>query len=51
MHNTDIRAEAKKNKDFETADLIREELGKEGIILNDTKEGTNWDLKALYNFN
>ena len=48
--NTQIakRAEAKKNKDFEIADKIRAELEKKGIILNDTKEGTVWDLKALY---
>ena len=45
------RAEAKKNKDFETADRIRDELENNGIILNDTREGTTWDIKALYNFN
>ena len=43
------RAEAKKIKDFEAADRIRNELDKEGIILNDTKDGTIWDFKALYN--
>ena len=42
------RLEAKKNKDFETADNIRNELNDKGIILNDTKEGTTWDLKGLY---
>ena len=47
----DQRAEAKKNKDFETADAIRSNLEKDGIILNDTREGTIWDFKALYNFN
>lgn len=45
------RAEAKKFKDFETADVIRENLKKRGIILNDSKEGTFWDFEALYNFN
>lgn len=45
------RKEAKKNKNYEEADRIREELDKEGIILNDTPEGTIWDIKALYNFN
>ena len=45
------RAEAKKNKDFETADAIRNELDEKGIILKDTKNRTIWDLKALYNFN
>lgn len=42
------RLDAKKNKDFETADNIRNELNDKGIILNDTKEGTTWDLKGLY---
>ena len=45
------RAEAKKNKDFETADAIRAELDEKGIILKDTVEVTIWDFKALYNFN
>lgn len=43
------RAEAKKAKDFDTADAIRAELEAKGIILNDTREGTVWDFKALYN--
>ncbi len=30
------------NKNFEIADQIREELLKEGIILEDTKSGTKW---------
>ena len=42
------RMEAKKNKDYETADKIRAELDEKGIILNDTKDGTVWDVKALY---
>ena len=42
------RAEAKKNKDYETADAIRAELDKKGILLNDTKDGTTWDIKELY---
>ena len=42
------RAEAKKSKDFETADAIRSSLDEKGIILNDTAEGTVWDIKALY---
>ena len=42
------RAVAKKEKDFTTADEIRNDLDKKGVILNDTKEGTTWDLKALY---
>ena len=36
------RADAKKAKDFARADAIRDELGKMGITLVDTKEGTTW---------
>ncbi len=42
------RTEAKKNKDYELADKIRSELDEKGIILNDTIEGTTWDIKSLY---
>ena len=42
------RAEAKASKNFELADQIRSELDEKGIILNDSKEGTTWDLKQLY---
>ena len=42
------RAEAKKEKDFKVADKIRAELDEKGIILNDTINGTTWDIKALY---
>ena len=34
--------EARKKKDFKTADKIRYELKEKGIILEDTKEGTVW---------
>ena len=42
------RAEAKKEKNFELADQIRTELDEKGIILNDTVNGTTWDIKELY---
>ena len=38
-----LRLEAKKNKDFKTADKIRDELLEKGISLKDTKEGTTWN--------
>ena len=38
------RKEAKKNKDFATADAIREELAGKGITIKDTREGTVWSL-------
>ncbi|RKX21502.1 MAG: cysteine--tRNA ligase [Candidatus Zixiibacteriota bacterium] len=39
------RTEAKKNRDFETADKIRADLQKQGIILEDTPDGTKWKRK------
>ena len=45
------RAEAKKVKDFVVADSIRASLDEQGIILNDTVEGTTWDIKELYTAN
>ncbi len=39
------RAEAKKNKDYNLADSIRNDLEKKGIILKDTKEGTIYEIK------
>lgn len=39
------RIDAKKNKDFARADEIRDLLRDEGIILEDTKDGTRWKRK------
>ena len=36
------RAEARKNRDFKTADEIRDKLKDMGIILEDTKDGVKW---------
>ena len=38
----DLRAKAKSNKDWDTCDFIRDELGKLGIQLKDSKKGTLW---------
>ncbi len=37
------RAEAKKAKDFDTADAIRDQLADMGIAIMDTAEGTMWE--------
>ena len=39
------RNEYKKNKDFENADKIREELKNRGIIIKDTREGTIYEVE------
>ncbi len=36
------RAEAKKNKDFASADAIRDELSAMGITIKDTRQGVQW---------
>ena len=39
------RNEYKKNKDYENADKIREELASRGVIIKDTREGTIFETK------
>jgi len=38
----DLRAKAKSDKDFATADKIRDSLTKLGISVKDGKDGTSW---------
>ena len=38
------RSEAKKAKDFATADAIRDELAHMGITIKDTREGVKWEI-------
>ncbi|MCI8957488.1 MAG: cysteine--tRNA ligase [Eubacterium sp.] len=38
------RAMAKKERDFATADSIRDELAAKGIVLKDTREGTTYEI-------
>lgn len=39
------RKDAKKNRDFAEADRVREELAAQGIILQDSREGTTWRIE------
>lgn len=39
------RVEARKNKNFARADEIRDQLEKDGILLEDTPQGTRWKRK------
>jgi cysteinyl-tRNA synthetase len=41
----ELRATARKKKDFEMADCIRDSLGELGISLEDRKDGTGWRLQ------
>ncbi len=39
-----LRRQARESKDYKTSDLIRDKLKEIGIVLKDSKEGTNWEL-------
>ncbi|MBU4205197.1 cysteine--tRNA ligase [Patescibacteria group bacterium] len=41
----DLRNKARKYRDFKTADKIRKDLDKQGIVLEDQKGSTTWHLK------
>ena len=40
-----LRMSARKNKDFATADHIRDALAEIGIVLEDRQDGTSWRLE------
>jgi len=40
----DARAQARKAKNFEQADSIRDELARMGVVLKDSKDGTTWEV-------
>lgn len=40
----DLRAAARKNKDFATSDAIRDQLAAIGVILEDRADGTTWKI-------
>ncbi len=39
----ELRQEARENKDWLTSDKIRDGLAIAGIVVKDSKEGTNWN--------
>lgn len=41
----DLRQEAKSKKDFSTSDKIRSDLKSAGVLLNDKKEGVEWEVE------
>ena len=40
----EARNAARKAKNFEESDRIRDELAKMGVVLKDTKDGTTWEI-------
>lgn len=42
----EIRQNSRKNKDFTTADLIRDKLKELGVILEDTPQGAKWKING-----
>lgn len=44
LERIEARKEAKNNKDFATADAIRDELAAKGIIIKDTREGVTYTI-------
>ncbi|MFM2437422.1 MAG: hypothetical protein RLZ55_231, partial [Actinomycetota bacterium] len=43
----ELRAQARGNRDFATADAIRDNLAAAGIAIEDTTSGPRWSLKRL----
>ena len=41
----DLRKSARANKDFETADQIRDRIAAAGVELMDRKDGTSWRVQ------
>ena len=41
-HKIEERNQARDNKDFQKADQIRDELEAQGILLDDSSDGTSW---------
>ncbi len=41
----EVRQDAKTNKNWGVADMIRNKLTEAGIVVKDTKEGAIWEIK------
>ena len=41
----ELRATARENKDWGTADTIRDRLTEAGVVLEDRPEGTTWKVE------
>jgi cysteinyl-tRNA synthetase len=42
------RAEARANKDYAAADVVRDEMESKGILIMDTPAGTTWRPSAVH---
>jgi len=42
----DLRTTARKNKDYATSDVIRDQLAEAGVVLEDRHDGTSWRIEA-----
>ncbi|HCK71215.1 MAG TPA: cysteine--tRNA ligase, partial [Planctomycetaceae bacterium] len=40
-----LRTRSRENKDYETADFLRDQLTEIGITIEDGKEGSNWRIE------
>ena len=45
LADIEVRNVAKSNKDWRTADAVRDNLRTKGILLKDTADGTIWDVE------